>query len=123
MLIDNDKGAPPILSAVKEIKKIGIQEHELSMHVTGNLYLMKTPLINKKSMTCIEDFFTEELRSTAVNGKNFSTDANFDVSTHYGKIVFAHKVIVPNAQTIDFTGFKPILSALQEVIAEHYKKI
>jgi RNA-directed DNA polymerase len=122
MLIDNDKGAPPILSAVRAITKRTIQEHELSMHVTGNLYLMKTPLINQKPMTCIEDFFTEELRRIAVNGKNFSAEADFDVSTHYGKMVFAHKVVVPNAQIIDFSGFKPILSALQEVVAEHYKK-
>ena len=38
---------------------------------------------------------------------------------HYGKKVFAHRVVRPKAETIDFTGFRPFLTNIVAVISHH----
>ena len=44
LLVDNDDGKKPIFSTVKEITKKEIMTEEPFVHVTGNLYLVATPL-------------------------------------------------------------------------------
>ena len=60
-----------------------------------------------------------EIGNTVIDGKTFSGQNDFDTDKYYGKIVFAHKVIKPNAVTIDFTGFRPLLANIVAVITHH----
>lgn len=124
LLVDNDNdndGKKPIFSAVKEIAKKQVTATEPFVHVTGNLYLVATPLDGKeKSM--IEDFFHDDIKSKMVGGKKFDPKSDIDTEMHYGKNVFAHQVVKAHAAEIDFSGFNPILSNIVSVIDEHAKK-
>jgi RNA-directed DNA polymerase len=67
----------------------------------------------------IEDCFGEEIKAVVINGKTFNVENEFDVGRHYGKKVFAHKVVVPRAETIDFSGFRQLLTNVTKAIQEH----
>jgi hypothetical protein len=88
-----------------------------------NLYAVPTPIQPNKTQSKIEDFFDGNTRSTAIDGKTFSEQNDFDPDRHYGKIVFAQKVIAPNAATIDFTGFRPLLTNIVAAITQHKRSL
>lgn len=58
-----------------------------------------------------------------MDGKAFSDENNFDTTTHYGKKVFAHKVVRPNADSVNFDGFRPLLNNLVLAINGHVAKV
>jgi RNA-directed DNA polymerase len=118
VLIDNDEGAKPVMSLLRSLKMKIDAEPDSFTYVAGNLYVVTTPLINGKN-SCIEDFFTDELRSTIVDGKQLSLLDDANPEKYYGKTVFAHRVVRPQAANIDFTAFKEILVRLQDVIADY----
>jgi hypothetical protein len=122
VLIDNDDGAKPIYSTVKEITKKLITGKEPFIHVTANLYLVPTPLKPGTIQSTIEDFFDDSVKSTIVDGKEFVGKNKFDAAMHYGKIVFAHKVVRPKASEINFGEFKALLSNIVSAIDAHAKK-
>lgn len=122
LLIDNDKGAGPIYSTIKEIAKSAPTGTEPFIHVFGNLYVVATPRPPGKKESKIEDFFDSSVTATTIGGKTFDPSDDYDSETCYGKVVFAHKVVRPHADTIDFSGFNGILSNLVSVIEEHAKK-
>lgn len=122
LLIDNDSGADSIYSVVKQITKTKFTRTEPFVHVVGNLYIVPTPLLPEQKTSMIEDFFDVAVRSTVVSGKTFDPDGNEDTEAHYGKIVFAHKVVRPSADAIDFSGFNKLLSNIVLAIQDHEKK-
>ena len=75
------------------------------------------------STSRIEDFFDSQIKSTVIAGKTFSEQNDFDSDKFYGKIVFAHKVIKPNVETINFTGFRPLLSNIVAAITHHKESV
>ena len=83
--------------------------------------MMATPLIGGKE-SAIEDFFSPATLNIPLSGKTFQKDPPFDSSKHYGKAIFAEEVVKKNAQTIDFTGFKPILDNLAGILADYAAK-
>jgi RNA-directed DNA polymerase len=87
--------------------------------VVRNLYAMPTPLVGGAPESKIEDFFGAATKAVSIDGKTFSDKNGFDVEKHYGKKVFAHKVVRPNADNIDFTGFRPLLATIVDVIKSH----
>ena len=121
LLIDNDDGASPIFSLLKEKYSIDATFRSANSYyyLGGNLYLVKTPSIKGKIKTCIEDLFDDATLATIIDGKTFNPDKKLDSKTEYGKIVFAEKVIRPNAAKIDFAGFSRPLNRLVEVIEDH----
>lgn len=123
LLIDNDTGAAPLYNIVKQITGKRPTGSEPFVHVTGNLYLSATPLMPDGSDSMIEDFFDAATKTMPVSGKTFSPDADEDSGKHYGKIVFAHKVVRAHAGTINFTGFQEILSNITAVIESHALKL
>jgi retron-type reverse transcriptase len=123
LLIDNDSGAAPLYNIVKQITGKKPSGTEPFIHVTGNLYLSATPLKPGGGDSMIEDFFDAATKATPVSGKTFAPDASEDSSKHYGKIVFAHKVVRAHAGTIDFNGFQEILSNIASVIDAHELKL
>ena len=67
--------------------------------------------------------FDATTRATLIEGKTFNDGDGFDAEKHYGKKVFAHKVVRPKAETIDFTGFRPFLTNLVAAINKHKASI
>lgn len=120
VLIDNDDGAPPIYNTIKELTGAKPTGTEPFIHVAGNLYVVPTPLLAAKQ-SMIEDFFDAATLATVLKGKSFNPVNKFDPKTNYGKADFAYKVVQPNADKIDFTGFKAILDRFVDVIDEHLK--
>jgi hypothetical protein len=80
---------------------------------------MGTPLPKGAKESKIEDFFEAKLKATVIDNKTFNDQSQFDTSTQYGKNVFAHKVVRPNADTINFNGFRPLLTNLVAAIKAH----
>lgn len=113
VLIDNDDGAGDgVFKAVKSNFKLGIslETSEPFYHLHKNLYLVKTPENGKDGKSCIEDLFDQELRETIIDGKTFNT---------YGKTVFAKKVVIPNADKIDFSKFGKLLDRIVAVLDDY----
>ncbi len=54
-----------------------------------------------------------------LDGKTFNPGDGFDRDKHYSKKVFAHKVVRPKADTINFSGFRPLLTNLAAAISKH----
>jgi len=119
ILIDNDSGKGPVLDAVKRITKTPVDETATFTRVFANLYLVLTPLIADAKESCIEDCFDAATLKITHQGKPFNPSNKRDSSPHYGKTVFAHEVIRPNAKKIDFSGFASILDRVQAVLDYH----
>ena len=124
VLIDNDSGAKDIFAAVSSSKNYSIKINYKSsapfFHVTDNLYLVKTPGKGSDGVSCIEDFFSPSLLKTELKGKKFNPDdKKINTDSEYSKQVFATQVVQPNATTIDFTGFAPLLERIVAVIDDY----
>jgi hypothetical protein len=119
IVYDSDDGAKSIRSTIKQITKSTPKVTNPFDHVTKNMYAVPTPIPEGEAASKIEDFFGETIKLTVVNGKIFNDGNNIDATQHYGKRVFAHKVVRPKAQTIDFSGFRQLLSNIVEVIKFH----
>lgn len=123
VLIDNDNGAKGIFDTVSSSKnysiKIDLKSSAPFFHVTDNLYLVKTPEQGPDGVSCIEGFFDPSLLETELKGKKFNPHKDFDPDSEYDKWVFATQVVQPNAATIDFTGFVPLLERIVAVIDDY----
>ena len=123
VLIDNDNGANSIYGAIagitKKPKPNGVAD---LIYVTGNLYVVPTPLGSAKEETAIEDFFDSKTLAMQLDGKIFSRRKNIDEATQIGKAAFALSVVAKNAETIDFKGFNPILERVVKVIDDYETK-
>ena len=80
-----------------------------------------TPLLPGGGESTIEDLFEPSIKATVLAGRTFNPSNNFNPKAHYGKADFAYKVVQANADTIDFTGFKPLLDRFLAVLDEHAK--
>ncbi|QEU05014.1 retron Ec67 family RNA-directed DNA polymerase/endonuclease [Pseudomonas oryzihabitans] len=92
------------------------------IHVVHNLYIVLTPLQGKGEHTSIEDLFPQAVRDIKLGEKKFSKKNEIDAATQYGKEFFASKVITPNKNTIDFSGFDIILSRMVNCI-KHFASV
>jgi hypothetical protein len=121
ILIDNDDGAGPIFSVIKDNygKTINLASPDAFFHITDNLYLIKTPQLPGKAKTCIEDFFESSLLNTPLGGKTFNPNKEKESPTEFGKHIFAEKVVRPKAATLKWDGFAPLLQGVCDVI-DHY---
>ena len=61
------------------------------------MYAVPTPFGPNSAPSKIEDFFDDTLKATVLDGKTFNDGKVFEVDKHYGKKVFAHKVVRPKA--------------------------
>jgi len=123
ILYDNDSEGKKIRNGIKQASGVTVTGIEPFVHVIGNLYAVPTPLLDGVQESKIENFFDAAIKSTTVDGKAFSDENNFDITTHYGKKVFAHKVVRPNADSINFDGFRPLLNNLVLAINAHVAKV
>lgn len=75
--------------------------------------------ICRNNHTCIEDFFPDIILNTLLNGKKFNKANKIDPKTEYGKAVFATRVIIPKANSIDYSGFEQVLNRIESVIKDY----
>lgn len=121
ILIDNDDGAKGVFGVLNN-KKINITHKTNAPFyaVTRNLYVVKTPeAATSSAYSQIEDLFDGATRSVELNGKKFNKKNDTNTATEYGKAYFADYVVAPNINTIDFSGFTPLLDRILAVIAYH----
>ena len=125
ILIDNDEGTKGVFNTIKDKFKneISLETSEPFYHLHENLYLVKTPENGKDGKSCIEDLFDQKLRETIIDGKKFdpSKEHNED-SNPYGKSVFATKVVIPNIDKIDFSGFEKLLDRIEAVLGDYEQR-
>lgn len=121
LLIDNDDGATSIFKTVKQIFKVEIvhESNEPFYWLTDNLYLVKTPENIDGKRSCIENMFDAELLKTKHREKVFNPTKEHESEGEYGKDHFSRFVVRPNADTIDFTGFTPLLQRLAAVMDDY----
>jgi RNA-directed DNA polymerase len=123
ILYDNDAGAKSIQNAIRNASRMMPTGSEPFVHVVKNLFAVATPLAAGKTSSKIEDFFDAATKATVIEGKSFNDGDGFDVERHYGKNVFAHRVVRPTAEAIDFSGFRPLLINLVAAINKHKSAI
>jgi hypothetical protein len=82
-------------------------------------HLCNRALLNNATESKVEDFFDAATKAVVVGGKTFTDKNNYDSTKHYGKKIFAHQVIRPNAATINFSGFIPLLTNIALVVKDH----
>ncbi len=126
VLIDNDDGATQIFKLLQS-KKFNITiSHATDLpfyHLGGPLYLIKTPIKGADNKSCPEDFFDPALLATKIDGKTFNPDKEHEAPSEFGKVVFAERIVRPQADTIDFSGFDPLLMRIDAVIEDYAKRI
>ncbi|MFZ3234440.1 MAG: hypothetical protein WA417_06615 [Stellaceae bacterium] len=54
-----------------------------------------------------------------LDGKTFDPNKEHNAPGKYGKVAFAERVVVPNADTIDFSGFGALLDRIVAVLEHH----
>ncbi len=125
VLIDNDDGATQIFKLLQS-KKFGTTINHATdvsfYYLGGPLYLIKTPIQGPDNKSCPEKFFDPALLTTKIDGKTFNPDKEHDAPGEYGKVIFAERVVRPQAATIDFSGFDPILTRIEAVIDDYAKR-
>ncbi|MCJ2022058.1 retron Ec67 family RNA-directed DNA polymerase/endonuclease [Methylobacterium sp. E-065] len=121
VLFDNDDGAKSLFGYAKNKRhsKIGLDSTDPFYYLGYNLYLVKTPEFGGGKKSCIEDLFPSGLLKTIIDGKVFDPNKEHEEAGKYGKVVFAKQVVTPNASTIDFSGFAPLLDRIVAVLDHH----
>lgn len=93
-------------------------DKNLYVNLNNNIYLATNPLVNNKNESEIEDLFTDEVLSHIINGKKFSRESDYDTALYYGKEKFSN-YIRENYLAIDFTGFRPLLDVIYNIIRSY----
>jgi RNA-directed DNA polymerase len=121
VLFDNDDGGGELFGFVRAngAPKIAFSPTDPFYYLGLNLYLVKTPEKVAPHKSCIEDLFDPALLKTVLDGKTFDPNKEHNAPGKYGKVVFAERVVVPNAATIDFSGFTPLLDRIVAVLDHH----
>ncbi|NVH49493.1 RNA-directed DNA polymerase [Photobacterium damselae subsp. damselae] len=124
LLVDCDAAGNGVLNKAAAIrdsnrkaKKIEKQRH--ADYYFENLYIVKIPAKNK-GKTDIENLFPDEVLNMELNKKKFNPkNKGADSDTEYGKAYFAEYVVRANKNKIDFSGFKPLLDNIQDIITTY----
>ena len=80
---------------------------------------MLTPLGYSDCQTDIEYFFKDKDRLRTYNGKCFNTVKERNSDTDLSKDAFANHIVKAQKREVDFTGLKPLLERVVQVI-KHY---
>ena len=122
ILVDNDDGGKKLFGLARAMSKVDISFSTTDpfYYLGINLYLVKTPeQVAAPHTSCMETFFDATTLATVIDGKTFDPDKDHDAPGKYGKTVFATKVVEPNSNTIDFSGFAPLLARIVAVLDHH----
>ncbi len=123
VLCDNDGGPKELFKSAK--KKcdcdVSVSTTHPFYYLGDNLYLVKVPEdVGVEGE--IEHLFDSEWLSTLVDGKSLNLKKEHGDHSSYGKVVFAERVVSPNASEIDFSAFGPLLTRVSQCVS-HYEKL
>lgn len=116
LILDNDDGLSQVAGMIKKNFGVVITLSSTAdfYHVVHNLYIVKT--LETGGESCMETMFPKAVRDTKLKGKSFNPSSKIDPTKEYGKEVFANSVVKPNAASIDFSGFDPLLERIAKVL-------
>lgn len=121
ILCDNDDGSKAIFTQAQN--KSGMTVSAVTTdpfyHLGHNLYLVKVPEAAPPAQHDIEELLPAVWLGEKVDGKPFDKKKPHGDHTAYGKVIFAEKVVRPNAAKIDFTSFEPLLLRIEGCV-KHY---
>ncbi|MBX3711921.1 MAG: retron Ec67 family RNA-directed DNA polymerase/endonuclease [Lysobacter sp.] len=118
ILFDNDSGAKDVLNLLANLFKVIPVVGRQYFHVHDNLYVMLTSPVGA-GPHYIEKCFDAATLAMTLGGKTFNPANQTLGPNEYGKGFFAEKVIAPNAQSIDFSGFSTMLAEFSSIIVSH----
>jgi hypothetical protein len=107
-----------VIRAIEKRYKTAVAFGAQSFRVCDNLYVVLTSPHGAPSH-CIEDCFDPAFLKAAVPGKTINHSNKPNGPNQISKAWFAEKVVIPNAKTIDFHGFQPLLNVIANVIGKH----
>lgn len=120
-LFDNEKNTSrPLRKFINSAKLNESQKDELSSrnHILLNslckLSLVSVPLAPGLDECELEDLFTADTLAVELNGRKFSRKDE-DLHKFFNKDIFS-KYVYHNYQSIDFSGFRPLLDILCELV-------
>lgn len=120
-LFDNEKESKRPLKAFINSAKLKSQQKEaleknnyVQLEDCINLNLVSVPLPNGKDECELEDLFSNETLELKIGGRSFSRKDE-DKNLYYNKDVFS-KFVFNHYSEIDFSGFRPLLDILNEII-------
>lgn len=122
VLLDNDSGSNSIEGIINRDFSDTREICDGFIYVCENLYIVKTPLIENKEETKIEDFFDSKTLSKKLGNKTFTADNKFDKELYYGKRKFAELIVKQNYKEVDFSNFKKIIDLFYSVILHYQEK-
>lgn len=122
LVFDNEQVEKKPLRKFKEYvgEKI-VLENKLYSHIIDNLYVLTHPLLDGSKENEIENLFDKSTLETVIDGRTFTTKAQYDSKQFYGKKIFADYV-GKNYEKIDFSKFKPILNDIEAIIVDYKDK-
>ena len=121
ILCDNDDGPKEVfkIATKKSGEAVTLTTTDPFYYLGHNYYLVKVPEGTPAVSRDIEDLFPAAVLSTLLEGKPFDKKKEHGDDTAYGKVVFAEKVVRPNAGTIDFSGFDNLLNRIALCLADY----
>lgn len=123
ILVDNDDGAKAFFSALGAITKTKVTGTDPFYYVYANLYAVPIPPTGNP-VTAIEGLFDPALLTTIHDGKKLDlSNKEPDGSKFYSKHTFAKSVVRPNQNKIDFKGFEPLLTAIEQVMVDYAARL
>ena len=110
----------PLKKFLNEIKVNASQKDKLKVNlyinICDNLYLCTYQLNNKEACEIeIEDLFPADVLEHEINGRKFSKKDSTHDNGFYGKNEFS-QYVYSNYESIDFSNFISLLSAINEII-------
>ena len=119
-LFDNEtKSERPLKKFIKAAKledradELSSKNH-LLIEPNCKLNLVSVPLPLGKDECELEDLFTSKTLSVIINGRTFLRKDE-DPKKFFNKDIFS-KYVYRNYRSIDFSGFKPLLDVLNELV-------
>ena len=125
VLVDNDKAGRDVVNYVR-----GISNHQGVAAIPGvshifvrpNLYVVMIKNSAHNGDCVIENLFSDSLLKKKLGDKILTLSNNKAGPGEYGKMMFA-KYVVPEAEENDFSGFKPLLDNLIEVLTDFESRV
>lgn len=121
MVVDNDSGAKPVCGYLSNNLRRKVTREEDFIWIGDNLYFVLTPTFSAGEESTIEDFFENDLKGIEIEGKRFNPNDDADITLSYGKSIFASRVVERLSETINFSGFDPLLRRIEMALGHFYQ--
>lgn len=117
LLLDNEQKGDKPLAKFKKGVHIDEAVDDAGYDIVGNLTLLTIKLPEGEKEAEIEDLFTQETLQTVIEGRTFKRKIKKGEEGVYGKDVFS-KYVYNHYEEIDFSGFVPLLDALNTLVTK-----